>query len=406
MGLTQTSARPATTKTVPIVRALQPASWRAIGASTSRTPKKNAGSVLSQSPIRNAGSANAAASPPLVACCSRAGGCSAATVASRSAPTPTTAKVTRIEAASREGAEHRADDRTGDREPEHRAERLATPGAIGLDGHPRERAGPGHRAREPLDEARDAEGERGAGQREPDAREREHGETGDDGAARADPGRDDAAGNAAEQRAGAEGGEEDPRLELAQVEVLGVAGEEGHERAEEHRVDEHDDADEDEQAAHGASLVAGARSPAEDHGTRNAPSGWPLRPASRLTSAEAGADRGTINLRNSLLGARRNLGAAGAAVKLLVRKNSRNLRTNRIPRRILISPAPRDHDSDLENRGAGFRPEKENAPRRWLPRPAPRLTFAETTATRKAFNLRRSYLGAITTLEAPIRSVK
>ena len=197
--------------------------------------------------------------------------------------------------------------------------------------------GPGHRAREPLDEARDAEGEGGAGQREPDAREREHGETGDDGAARADPGREDAAGNAAEQRAGAEGGEEDPRLELAQAEVLGVAGEEGHERAEEHRVDEHDDADEGEQAAHGASLV-GPPMPCGPHG--NAPSGWPLRPASRLTSAEAGADRGTINLRNSLLGARRNLGAAGAAVKFSCRKNSRNLRTNRIPLRNLISPAP------------------------------------------------------------------
>ena len=43
--------------------------------------------------------------------------------------------------------------------------------------------------------------------------------------------------------------------------------------------------------------------------------GLPLRPTSRLTSAEAGADRGAINLRCSVLGARPTLGAGTHAVK-------------------------------------------------------------------------------------------
>ena len=44
--------------------------------------------------------------------------------------------------------------------------------------------------------------------------------------------------------------------------------------------------------------------------TENAPSRLPLRPASRLTFAEASADRGAINLRRSVLGAIANLGRA------------------------------------------------------------------------------------------------
>ena len=41
---------------------------------------------------------------------------------------------------------------------------------------------------------------------------------------------------------------------------------------------------------------------------------------------------------------------------------------------------------------------KENAPSRWRPRPASRLTTAEATTTRRAINLRRSVLGASGTL--------
>ena len=47
----------------------------------------------------------------------------------------------------------------------------------------------------------------------------------------------------------------------------------------------------------------------------NAPSRWRLRPASRLTSAEAAADRRAINLGRSVLGASRTLGSAPGVVK-------------------------------------------------------------------------------------------
>src|SRR5262249_54327070 len=48
---------------------------------------------------------------------------------------------------------------------------------------------------------------------------------------------------------------------------------------------------------------------------KNAPSRWRLRPASRLTSAEAGADRRAINLVRSVLGAPRTLGGLPSIVK-------------------------------------------------------------------------------------------
>jgi len=53
-----------------------------------------------------------------------------------------------------------------------------------------------------------------------------------------------------------------------------------------------------------------------------------------------------------------------------------------------------------------IRPKKENAPRRWLPRPASRLTFAEASADRETINLRCSYLGATTTVDGPSSAVK
>ena len=48
---------------------------------------------------------------------------------------------------------------------------------------------------------------------------------------------------------------------------------------------------------------------------RNAPSRWRLRPASRLTAAEATADRRAINLGRSVLGAIATLGGPQGAVK-------------------------------------------------------------------------------------------
>jgi hypothetical protein len=55
--------------------------------------------------------------------------------------------------------------------------------------------------------------------------------------------------------------------------------------------------------------------PSKTRARENAPSRWRLRPAFRLTSAEAGADRRAINLGRSVLGATRTLGGTHEAVK-------------------------------------------------------------------------------------------
>jgi len=85
--------------------------------------------------------------------------------------------------------------------------------------------------------------------------------------------------------------------------------------------------------------------------------------------------------------------------------NCRNLREKHISSRFSRARAAR--------RGAQCRairtrdsPKKENAPRRWLPRPASRLTFAEASADRETINLRCSYLGATTTVDGPSSAVK
>ena len=59
---------------------------------------------------------------------------------------------------------------------------------------------------------------------------------------------------------------------------------------------------------------------------RNAPSRWRLRPAFRLTAAEAAADRRAINLGRSVLGASRTLGRCDRPVKESGGQRSRNLR--------------------------------------------------------------------------------
>ena len=54
----------------------------------------------------------------------------------------------------------------------------------------------------------------------------------------------------------AEGADEQPGAGLREPELVGVAGDQRRERPEEHRVDEDDGRDEDEEAAHGATLPA------------------------------------------------------------------------------------------------------------------------------------------------------
>ncbi len=157
-----------------------------------------------------------------------------------------------------DGAEHRSDDRSEDGGAEGDPDQLAPARAGRCDGQPGERAGPGRRAREALDEASETERPRAGGEREADAREREQREAENDRPLGAESHRGDSAWDAAEESARPERADEQPRAGLREPELVGVAGHERRERAEEHRVDEDDRADEDEQPAHRPTLPTGA----------------------------------------------------------------------------------------------------------------------------------------------------
>ena len=81
-------------------------------------------------------------------------------------------------------AEHRPDDRAEHGGAERDADQLAAPRPGRLHGQPGERAGPGHRAREALDEAGDAERPRPSAAAKREARECEQHEPGENGALR------------------------------------------------------------------------------------------------------------------------------------------------------------------------------------------------------------------------------
>lgn len=119
------------------------------------------------------------------------------------------------------------------------------------------------------------------------------------------------------------------------------------------------------------------------------PSSSPDRPSpKRLPGGRA------FDLRRSVLGAIRKLVAHSAAVKQGESAFSRKLREFRSEPIFRLRPHP--------SRGNA----RKNAPRRWLPRPASRLTAAEATACRRAIVLGRSVLGAIGTLGPREASVK
>ena len=80
----------------------------------------------------------------------------------------------------------------------------------------------------------------------------------DDRSLGAESHRGDSAGDAAEESARPERADEQSRAGLRELELVGIAGHERRERAEEHRVDEDDRADEDEQPAHRPTLPTGA----------------------------------------------------------------------------------------------------------------------------------------------------
>ena len=139
-----------------------------------------------------------------------------------------------------DGAEHRAEDRPEDGGAERGADQLAAALARCRDGQPGEGAGPGRRAREALHEPGEAERPGPFGGREGEAGDGEQREAGDDGDLRPPARGGEPAGDAAEERAGAEGGDEQPGTGLGEAELVRVPRDQRRERTEQHRVHEHD----------------------------------------------------------------------------------------------------------------------------------------------------------------------
>jgi hypothetical protein len=175
-----------------------------------------------------------------------------------------------------DAAEQRPDDEAEHGQPEDGAERLSAALARNADGDPRERSRPGGRARYALCEPCDPQRDGATGEREAQARERQKGEARQDSALRTDPADEQPSRDPSHQRTPAVRPEEDAGFELRQVVVVGEAGEERDDRAEEHRVEEDDRARDGDDATHLARIRRGCTSP----GTKeNAPSRSRLRPA-------------------------------------------------------------------------------------------------------------------------------
>ena len=186
-----------------------------------------------------------------------------------------------------DGAEHRPEDGAEDRGAEGGSDQLAAPLARRRDGQPGECARPGGRAREALDEPGSAERPGPFGGREREAGDGEEDEPRDDGALRPPARGCEAAGDPAEQCAGAEGGDEQSCAGLGEPELVRVAGNERRERPEQHRVDEDDNRDENQQPTHQATDVT------DDRGLKAAGSPEQLQGSS---SEETGRSRGPFLL--------------------------------------------------------------------------------------------------------------
>ncbi len=243
------------TQATAIAAALQPASSSASGASTADDPEDERGNRHEPESAEHLRLANGAPHRPAAR---RLG------VGRRQAQSPRSendgqagqphehrSRADMVGERADDRAEQRAEDRRADGRPEHLpAARAGRPG-----NQPRERAGPGERAAEPLREPgqperpgvpREAEGEaRHAHDREPD----------EERAARPVARGRDPTRQCAEDGACGVGAHEQPRGRLGEAELVGVTRQERYERRVEHRLHEDDAADEEEQAAHGPMLV-------------------------------------------------------------------------------------------------------------------------------------------------------
>ena len=214
--------------------------------------------MFSQSPPMKRRSAKARETAPGACSSGAAPGRVAAQPASAAATTPTAANETPMPTASRHGAEHRSEDGAEDGGAEGDPDQLAAPLARCRDGQPGQCAGPRGGAGEALHEPRGTECPGPFGGREREAGDGEEHEPSDDGALRPPARGREAAGDPAEQRAGAERGDEQPGAGLGEPELVRVAGHERRERPEQHRVHEHDHGDENQKPAHQATDVTDA----------------------------------------------------------------------------------------------------------------------------------------------------
>ena len=115
---------------------------------------------------------------------------------------------------------------------------------------PRQRAGPGRRAREPLKEARGHERRCAVSERERDARDGEEDEAEDDGGLGPEPRGGEPARNAAEKRTCSERADEDARTGLREAERSAYSGTSGVSAVKSRASTKMIDADKDEQSAH------------------------------------------------------------------------------------------------------------------------------------------------------------
>ena len=229
-----------------------PSRSSASGTSTSIAPNTSAGTVTSSIATRIGRSPKRSPQRLLGSSPAPAGGASirSATTISATPRMPTDANGSLGPHRPRERAQRRAhqqpDERRAHRLPDRRAALL---GRRQRD-QPAEPAGPRAGAADALQEAHRVEHRDRVAEREADARPRHQREPDQHRPAAADPHRQPAARQRAEQRARGVGAGEHSRAGLAQVEAVRVPRQQRRDGREEHEVDEDDRADEQEEPPH------------------------------------------------------------------------------------------------------------------------------------------------------------